>query len=1044
MDLRRCKSTCLLALFAVMSEGPSFAQNARITGRVLDGTGSVVPGAQISTLSVESGWKRSTTSNEFGNFTIAILPPGTYQLLVQKHGFRTLARSDIRLELNQVLRVDMYLDVGSTSEAIQVSAGQPVLRAEDAGLDEPAWRKQLIELPLNGRQFFQLATITMPGVRTGYSTFANGVRLSAGGQRENQNQFLLSGIIIQNNLINSVSMRPSVEAIDELRVMTGNFSAEHGMYSGAQVAMNLRAGTNELHGTMFEFFRNDRLDARNFFEGPETAKAPFRRNQFGFVVSGPILLKGIYSGLNRTFFMLNGEYVRHRRSQVDFAVVPSTAFRQGDFSALGTPVRDPFTLLPFPGNRMPESRLNRSSLALQDVYPLPNQAGPSNYRAHTRGDIDNHQTVSRVDHVIGSNGRLYGSYIYQLNNSASQGVLPVDLRKEVNGDWSLALNESQIFRPSVMNEFRLGMTRLQFTIVNAFTGSDFSIRDAFGMVGFPEGDPRLAGLPGINITGMSGLSSTGPLLQVDETVQLADNLSIVTGRHLVKAGYDVRKGRVARRSANWPRGLIHFTGEMTGAPYADFLLGLPRRSDGVEQQNWAEARTWRNGLFVADDWKVNGRLTLNLGIRYELFTVPLDPYGRLRSLNPQDWTRLTPEPYVPAKLFQGDHNNWAPRVGFAIRTFPKTVFRGGYGIYYNANQLNNITLLQSNPPFRLAPTVLSDPANPVVSISDPYQTGGSLPAGPFNIATVDASGRLPNAYTQNYSFLVQQELLPRTSLEIGYVGAQTKHLDRADSANHAPPGPGAIQPRRPFPMWADIRVLRNDVTSSYNSLQSTLRRRTSNGLTLAGTYAWSKAIDDGNDFNSGARTQDPERRYLERGPSQFDVTHRLTWSVVYELPFFAGEARNLPRIVLGGWQLNGIYVFESGRPFSVNAAGDRANTGSGVQRADRLADGRLPGSERGINHWFATGAFAQPREFTYGNGGRHILRGPAVSALDIGAVKNFFVREGHSLQFRGEFFGVTNTPNFGLPGAIVGTPLFGMIRTAQGNRNIQMALKYAF
>jgi len=487
--------------------------------------------------------------------------------------------------------------------------------------------------------------------------------------------------------------------------------------------------------------------------------------------------------------------------------------------------------------------------------------------------------------------------------------------------------------------------------------------------------------------------------------------------------------------------VINFTGEMTGTPYADFLLGLPRRSDGVEATNWAEARNWRNGGFIADDWKLNSRITLNLGVRYELFTVPIDPYGRLRSLDPKDWTRLIPEPYVAAKLFDGDHNNWAPRVGFAIRATSKTVLRGGYGIYYNANQLNNFTLLQSNPPFRLAPTVFSDPANPTVSLSDPYQTGGALPTGPFNIATVDASRSLPNAYTQNYSFLIQQQILPNTTLEVGYVGAQSKHLDRSDSGNLALPGPGAIQARRPFPMWADIRVIRNDVSSNYNSLQSTFRKRTSNGLTIVGTYAWSKTIDDGNDFNAGARAMDPARRFLERGPSQFDFTHRFTASFVYELPFFS-QSTGLSKKVLGGWQLNSIYILESGQPFSVSAAGDVANSGSSAQRADRLADGRL--SSRSIDRWFDTSAFARPRQFTYGNSGRHILRGPFTNVLDVGAVKNFQFAERHIVQFRGEFFGFTNTPNFGLPGATVGTPLFGVIRSASANRNVQMGLKYSF
>jgi len=244
-------------------------------------------------------------------------------------------------------------------------------------------------------------------------------------------------------------------------------------------------------------------------------------------------------------------------------------------------------------------------------------------------------------------------------------------------------------------------------------------------------------------------------------------------------------------------------------------------------------------------------------------------------------------------------------------------------------------------------------------------------------------------------------------------------------------------------MWADIRVIRNDVTSSYNSLQSTLRRRTSKGVTFVGTYAWSKTIDDGNDFNAGARAQDPDSRFLERGPSQFDFTHRFTGSFVWELPFFASSG-GLRKTLLGGWQLNGIYILESGRPFSVGTAGDRANSGSSAQRADRLADGRLSGSERNIERWFDTAAFALPKQYTYGNSGRHILRGPITNTFDFGAIKNFRIGERHLVQFRGEFFALTNTPNFGLPGATFGTPLFGVIRSASGNRNVQLGLKYSF
>lgn len=1026
----------------------AFAQqtSTQILGTVFDASGNVVPNASIEATRKSTGEKRTTQTNETGGYVLLNIESGEYELSITASGFRSERITSLNIELSQKARVDVTLQVGSVSEAVEVRAVAPVLNTDDASLGEVVGRKQIVELPLNGRNFAQLATITSPGVRTGYQTFGNAVRLFAGGQRENQNQFSLSGIVVQNNLINAVSFRPSVEALEEFKVMTGNFSAEYGMYSGAQVTMNLRSGSNELHGTLFEFFRNEKMDARNFFENPNSPKAPLRRNQFGYVVSGPVYLPKIYDGRNRTFFMANGEYLRHRRTTVGQATVPSLPFRNGDFSTLlpTTQLVDPLTKQPFAGNIIPQNRLSASALALQQYYPQPNQAGANNYLGRTRGDIDNNQFLTRIDQVFGVKDRLYGSYIRQSNDSRSLTVLPSDLRSEPTADWSLALNETHIFSPNIINEFRLGYTRLKFQNTNNFTGSDFSIRNAFGMVGFPEGDAFTTGLPGVSITGFLGLSSYGPLYQIDETAQLVNNLSIIKGSHTIKVGYDVRKGRIARRASNFPRGDISFTGEMSGNAYADFLLGLPRRTNGVENLNYAEARNWRNGAFLSDDWRVNQRLTLNLGVRYELFTVPVDPYGRLRILDPNDMSKLIPEPYVSAKLFKGDHNNWAPRIGFAYRPFgQKTVLRGGYGIYYNANQLNNFTLLQSNPPFKLVPTINSDPLNPTVSLSDPYLSGGSLPTGPFAIVTVDPSLSLPNPYTQNYSFLIQQEVLPNTTLEVGYVGAQTKHIDRADSGNLPNPGPGAIQARRPYPMWGDIRVIRNDVTSSYNSLQSTVRKRTSNGLTLIGTYAWSKTIDDGNDFNGGDRIQDPRYRFLERGPSQFDYTHRLTASFVYELPLFKGSHRFV-RTVIGGWQANGIYIFESGRPFSVYAGADVANTSSATMRADRIADGRLSSSERNLQRWFDTSAFARPAQYTYGNSGRDILRGPVTNTLDFGLIKNFRPIEQHIVQFRAEFFSLTNTPNFGLPGSTVGTAAFGVISSASANRNVQLGLKYSF
>jgi hypothetical protein len=1028
---------------------PVLAQttSTQILGTVVDPTGAAVPDAAVEAVRVHTGEKRTATTNQAGDYIIPYVEIGEYQVSVEAAGFRREIKRGIVLELNQKARVDFSLRVGEVTETIEVEATAPVLKTDDATLGEVVDRRRITQLPLNGRNFAQLAVLAAPGVRMGYQTFGNAVRLYASGQRENQNQFTMDGIVIQNNLINATSFRPSLEAIEEFQVQTGSFSAEFGMFSGAQVNIALRSGTNAFHATLFEFLRNDRLDARNFFERPGDPKAPLRRNQFGWVFSGPLTLPGLYRGRDRTFFMVNSEFVRHRVGGSRPVVVAPIAFRNGDFSDLlanNRTIRDPLTGRPFPGNIIPRERLSPSALALLRYMPQPNQAGVTNYQGRTRNDSDNNQHLVRIDHVFSPNDRLFGRYIYQTNRIDEQAVVPVDLRSEPIKDQSVALNETHIFRANVVNELRVGYTRLRLDRANPFTNTNFSIQREFGMVGFPE-DPFQTGLPEIIITGFLGLSSSGPLEQVDETGQFADNLSWIRGRHSLKMGVDLRKTRVARRSANWPRGQLHFTGEITGHAFADFMLGLPRRANGVERLMWQEARNWRFGTYFQDDWRVTPKLTLNLGIRYELNTVVKDPHGRLLSLDPRDPTRLYPEPGTSIGLYDGDHNNFGPRFGFAYRPFgSRTVFRGGYGIYYNQNQLNNFTLLQRNPPQSLVPTVISDPANPTVTLSNPYSVQGTLPSGPYNIITVDTCRCLPNPYTQMWTFNIQRQISENLGVEVGYIGSLSLHLDRSDQANLPEPGPGPVQARRPLPMWADVRMLRNDVTSTYHALQTQVKRRFSKGLTFLGNYAWSHSIDDGNDFNLGARVQNPRRRDLDRGNSQFDYRHRMTASFVYELPSFVQSSSRAARLVLNGWQTNGIVTLESGQPFTVSARGDPANTGGVDQRADRLANGVLSGSERTLDRWFDTSAFVNPRPFTYGNSGRFILRQAGTKLVDFGLFKNFHLDDRQVIQFRAEFFSFFNTPQFGAPGATVETPTFGRVTTAGGNRIIQLGLKYDF
>ncbi|MCC6345134.1 MAG: TonB-dependent receptor [Bryobacterales bacterium] len=1030
----------ILSLVGILSAQTTSTQ---MLGTIIDPTGAAVPNATVQVRRVETGETRGFHTDGSGNYIIPSLEIGEYEVTVEATGFQREIRRGVVLELNQKARIDFQLHVGSVTDTVEVVASTPVLKTDDATVGDVVERRRITELPLNGRNFAQLAVLGSPGVRLVPFSIMNGERLAASGQRENQNQFTMDGIVIQNNLINSVSVRPSVEAMEEFKVQTGNFSAEFGNFSGAQVNIALRSGTNDLHGTLFEFLRNDKVDARTFFERPSDPKAPFRRNQFGAVLSGPVYIPGLYRGKDRTFFMFNAELLRHRLAGSTPATVLPLDFRKGDFSSLlavGKTIHDPRTGKMFPGNIIPGDQLSQQALALLKYMPVPNQNGILNYQAQTRNSIDNNQYLGRIDHVFNERDRIFGHFVHQTNTLVNVGVNPNDEGYDATTDYNVALNHTHLFSSTIINEFRVGWTRFKWFYGNQFTNTDFSILKEFGMVGYPD-DPFLAGLPSIGISGYLGLSSTGPGPKVDDTGQIADNISMIRGRHALKAGVDIRLTQEVEKAANLMRGSISFTGDMTGNPVADFMLGIPRSVTGAEALIRAQARNWKYGAYFMDDWHVTPRLTLNLGVRYQLATVVKDPRGALRSLDPSDQTKLYPALGVSAGLYDGDHNNIAPRVGFAWRPFDtKTVFRGGYGIYYNSNQLNNFTILVRNPPLFLTPTLVNDINNPTVTLANPFAVQGTLPTGPYNVISLDPCRCLPQDYNQMWTLNIQRQVSENFGVEVGYMGSLAVHLNRSDDPNQAFPGPGPVQPRRQIPTWAAIRMIRNDSTSTYHALQAQAKRRFSKGLLFVANYSWSHTITDGLDTNAGPFPQNFLRRDLERANSPNDLTHQMTTAFVYDIPF--PNTTPLHR-VFGGWQTNGILTLESGLPFTVAALGDRANTGS-TQRADRLGDGRLQRGQQTPERWFDTSAFTNPALYTYGTSARFILRKAGTKVLDFGLSRNIRFAERNNIQLRGEFFSFFNTPQFGFPSATVGTVNFGRVTSASGNRVIQFALKYSF
>jgi hypothetical protein len=519
-------------------------------------------------------------------------------------------------------------------------------------------------------------------------------------------------------------------------------------------------------------------------------------------------------------------------------------------------------------------------------------------------------------------------------------------------------------------------------------------------------------------------------------------ISMARGAHNLKAGFETRFLMTTRASANWPRGDLQFTGEMTGNGAADFLLGLPRAGTTQAILNWARVRQWRHAAYFLDDWHITSRLTLNLGIRYELNRVPYDAEGKLPILDPKDETHTIMGKDV--SFTQGDHNNFAPRVGFAWRPFGnKTVLRGGFGIYYNANQTNNYTIFQNNPPLPAVQTFTSQVSNPTMFLANPFSGAANVPPPP-NIQAIQYD--LRTAYMQQWSLNLQRELWRNFGLEVGYIGSHTLKLDRNYFKNNPPPGSGNIQLRRPNQTWGTIRQVTNDSAANYNGLQIAGRQRFAQGMSYLISYTWAKAIDMCADVNTTTTgNMDPRNLWRERGYANWDMRHRFIASYVIELPFFKKSGNPVARQVLGGWQVSGIAALQSGTPFSIVTGKDLANTGDSNQRADRLRDGSLPESERTLQKYFDTGAFKDPAQYTYGNSGRNILIGPGTVRLDTSLSKAFNIGEKVRVQFRFDMFNTFNTPSFSNPNAQLNSASFGQIGSTKADpRDLQFGLRLQF
>ncbi len=1050
---RRCAVLMALALLPVFAPVlRSQATSQAVQGLVADSSGAVIPGATVTLTNLGTGVAQTLQTNESGYYSFTLVPVGNYDIRCETPGFKVEAASNVRVETGAQVRLNFSMEVGDLTETVQVEAAAPALVTENAVVGGVVENKRIVELPLNGRNVVNLAVL-VPGVQYGSRTgMADGLEgfpipgqgfsVTANGQREIHQVVSLDGVDAKDPRIHITNFVPSVEAIEEFKIQTNAYSAEVGFGGGAVTSITMKSGTNALHGTFFEFLRNDKLDAENYFlnfERPagseRVPKDKLRRNQFGLVLSGPIIK-------NKTFWAFNWESRREIVGQVQTEEFPLAEWRRGDFSELlsGTlnpatgklfraPILifDPDTGLPFANNVIPTSRLHPGALNLLNAY-VPQaqfrQADPLDFTARAAVDqpVSPNQFFGRVDHYFGAKDRVFGRLAMDRSSTTSNNInpyLPVDRDSQV---YNIASQWVHNFSPTVINEARFGFNISDDDTINPRTNDESFDMNGLGIGQYriptdgnraltarEHGLPRITGLPFT----LQELTNGNGYDRMD-TFQFGDHVSMTRGRHNIKFGGEAYYVTMERGAANLEEGALAFSANQSGNAFASFLLGRPDNTQTPEGLPLTFPRSLRQGYYVNDDWKVNEKLTVNLGMRFDYIGVPYDSEGLWRTLDFPGATDIvdgrgngystggrtipivfpgTVDKNGGVPLYDQDVRFFMPRIGIAWRPIDKTVIRIGGGWFDNINHMNTLTIFNLMPPksgsdlfqtvtdvAQTIPVIGGDgasynvqtrmyrPGSNVISLTDPLFVGGGGAA--TSGRTVNVS-MIPPDYNDGgvykWSFDVQRELMRNTVVTIGYVGTKGTHTGNS-IGNFNNPDPSTntnVQARRPYQEFYDpaltergiqrlgnIRYIDSFGNSFYHGLQMKLDKRYSSGLAFGVAYTYSKSHGDGeNGGQEGVSWQNPRDRAASRGRFRFDQTHNFVAHYVWEIP--GANMQGPLKWVLGGWQTNGVLSMRSGFPFSVTQGGD-LNTG-GATFPDRLQDGALDDPTRA--RWFDTSAF---------------------------------------------------------------------------------------
>ena len=1071
----------LLAPFALRAQ----VSTADIIGTVTDSSGAVLVDAKVTVENPDTNLARTATTDSSGNYAIALLPAGRYNLKVEHAGFRAATVNSITLAIGDRSRQDIRLEIGQASESVEVTAQAAALQSDSAVVGNLISDRVVQDAPLNGRNFVRLAQLgagTSEGVQNGLSS---GNRpddrrrtssVAVNGQRDYANSYLIDGVDDNERYIGTIMVKPSEDALQEFRVQTNAYAAEVGRTAGGVINLITKSGTNAVHGSLFEFFRNEKLDAKNYFAG--AVNPPYKQNQFGGSVGGPIKK-------DKTFFFADYEALRLRQGLTYASTVPTLAMRSGNFAGL-KPIFDPTTgdpansstRLPFLNNQIPSNRMDAAGLNVVNLYPLPTTSGLTNNFTLSPVKAQRDDTFdTKIDHMFNERNLFFGRYSFNDTNSQKPGQLPVINGIFGGGDagqfagtarqraQQAVLSLIHTFKPTLLMDLKAAYSRfvVQTTPLNYLN----NVNQKIGIPG-TNIDTDSSGFSPIGVAGFVGIGDSTflPLSTFNNLFQYQGSITYIRGSHQMKVGADFRRRQLTPFQSSHAKGNFLFdtgytnnpTSSGSGNSVASLLLGYPTTEQRTKLLAWQGFRSSEFATYFQDDWRITRWLTLNLGLRWEVFTPFTEVANRaanLADINSGKILIAGQNGVGPSVGIPTDWHSVAPRFGFAATVAPKTVLRGGFGIsFWPPTTGTGSNAVFRDPPFVSVLALTNSGRRLSDGLPPPVPTDPNNPTG--TIYNVDKN--ITNPYVEQFNLTLQRELIGGLVFNAGYVGALSRHVVFNYNADLALPGAGAIQPRRPYyslmPNVSNITRVTSSGNQEYHSLQTGLEHRFSKGFSLATNYTWSHNIDDNPGLGGGLRFNTYFPNLVnnfknERGDSDIDIRQRFNIITSYRLPF--GErTKGLQSVLLKGWQLNAVASAQTGNVTTIQTPSNLANTG---QTADRPNVTGVPDSgsiygdgTSSVNHWFNPAAYSLNSPFTIGNLGRNTARGPGVWSVDFSAFKEFRVRERYTLQFRSEMFNILNHPNLGMPNNVFGTSAFGVIGDT-GNylsRNIQFALKLLF